>query len=156
MPGGGADTVRDEAAAQQDPCGHRAILAVTAAEAATCDAVLTPIVSGQIDGAILDQLTGLFLHATRHDQDQDRDGGQGRARAQVTGRAATRTVTRPQPATASRPRTGTTSRTPAATARQATAPVAGHQTAAACPPCRNGPVSCPPPPGNGSATPSCS
>ena len=45
-----------------------------AAEAATCDAVLTPVVSGQIDWAVLDQLTGLFLHATGHDQDQD--GGQ--------------------------------------------------------------------------------
>ncbi len=49
-------------------------LAGADAEAATCDAVLTPIVSGQPDGTILDQLTDLFLHATRHDQDQD--GGQ--------------------------------------------------------------------------------
>ena len=40
------------------------------AEAATCDAVLTPIVSGQIDWAILDQLTDLFLNATRHDPDR--------------------------------------------------------------------------------------
>ena len=43
------------------------------AEAATCDAVLTPIVSGQIDWAILDQLTDLFLHATRHDPEQPED-----------------------------------------------------------------------------------
>ena len=35
------------------------------AEAATCDAVLTPIVSGQIDWAILDQLTDLFLQHPR-------------------------------------------------------------------------------------------
>jgi hypothetical protein len=39
------------------------------AEAATCDAVLTPIVSGQIDWAILDQLTDLFL--TAHGQGSD-------------------------------------------------------------------------------------
>ena len=60
------------------------------AEAATCDAVLTPIVSGQIDWAILDQLTDLFLHATAT------TGPAGRrpaARAQVTGRAARRTPT---------------------------------------------------------------
>ncbi len=47
-------------------------LSGAAAEAATCDAVLTPIVSGQIDGTILDQLTDLFL--TAHGQDQDRGG----------------------------------------------------------------------------------
>jgi hypothetical protein len=59
------------AAAAADPAS--VFLAGADAEAATCDAVLTPIVSGQIDGAILDQLTDLFLHATRHDQDQDQD-----------------------------------------------------------------------------------
>jgi hypothetical protein len=38
-----------------------------AAEAATCDAVITPVVSGHIDWATLDQLTDLFLHAAGHD-----------------------------------------------------------------------------------------
>jgi hypothetical protein len=42
------------------------------AEAATCDAALTPIVSGQIDWAILDQLTDLFLKA--HDHNLERPG----------------------------------------------------------------------------------
>ena len=45
------------------------------AEAATCDAVLTPIVSGQIDWAILDQLTDLFLQANGHDPDRPEDAG---------------------------------------------------------------------------------
>jgi hypothetical protein len=40
------------------------------AEAATCDAVITPVVSGHIDWTILDQLTNLFLHATGRDPDQ--------------------------------------------------------------------------------------
>ncbi len=48
----------------------------TDAEAATCDAVLTPIVSGQIDWAILDQLTDLFLKAHGHDPEPQRDAGQ--------------------------------------------------------------------------------
>ncbi len=84
-----------------------------AAEAATCDAVLTPIVSGQIDWAVLDQLTGLFLPPPATTRTRT---AASRARAQVTGQAATRM--------ANRPRTGTTSRTPAPTARQATAPAA--------------------------------
>ena len=51
-------------------------LSGTDAEAATCDAVLTPIVSGQIDWAILDQLTDLYLHAHGEDQEPQQDGGQ--------------------------------------------------------------------------------
>jgi len=53
-------------------------LSGAAAEAATCDAVLTPIVSGHIDEAILDQLTHLILHANGHDPGQQ-DGGQAAA-----------------------------------------------------------------------------
>ena len=37
-----------------------------AAEAAACDAVLTPMVTGQIDWAVLDQLTTLWLNAHGH------------------------------------------------------------------------------------------
>ena len=66
-PGPGPGWSLARAAAAGDP--GSVFLSGAAAEAATCDAVLTPIVSGQIDGAILDQLTGLFLHATRHDPD---------------------------------------------------------------------------------------
>ena len=58
-----------------------------AAEAAACDAVLTPMVTGQIDWAALDQLTTLWLTLHAHDnspQDSDPDGagetpGDGRA-----------------------------------------------------------------------------
>jgi hypothetical protein len=45
------------------------------AEAATCDAALTPIVSGQIDWTVLDQLTDLFLNAHGHDLERQQDGG---------------------------------------------------------------------------------
>jgi hypothetical protein len=46
-----------------------------AAEAATCDAVITPVVSGHIDWATLDQLTDLFLRANGHIQlTTDSDG----------------------------------------------------------------------------------
>ena len=48
-----------------------------AAEAAACDAVLTTIVTGQIDWAVLDQLTTLWLTLHAHDdspQDSDPDG----------------------------------------------------------------------------------
>ena len=141
------------------------------AEAATCDAVLTPIVSGQIDWAILDQLTDLFLHANRHDPDQPENGGQpaagqgdradGQRQAGRPGRASTGTATRQRTGTTGQTRAAPANRPRAAAARQPTAPAAGHRTAAGtagagCPPCRNGPASCPPPPGNGSATPSCS
>ena len=57
-----------------------------AAEAAACDATLTPVVTGQIDWTVLDQLTTLFLkahgrrlnHGHGQDQDQDRAGGTAR------------------------------------------------------------------------------
>ena len=39
------------------------------AEAAACDAALTPIVSGQLDWAVLDQLTDLFLATISHRKD---------------------------------------------------------------------------------------
>jgi hypothetical protein len=43
------------------------------AEAAACDATITPVVSGQIDWTVLDQLTTLFLKAHRHGPDHHRD-----------------------------------------------------------------------------------
>ncbi len=62
-------------------------LSGAAAEAATCDAVLTPIVSGQIDGTILDQLTDLFL--TAHGQEAARRGpGSRRPAGRPAGTAA--------------------------------------------------------------------
>jgi Domain of unknown function (DUF222)/HNH endonuclease len=54
-------------AAAADP--GSVFLSGAAAEAATCDAVLTPVVSGQIDWAILDQLTDLFLKAHSYHQE---------------------------------------------------------------------------------------
>ncbi len=51
-------------------------LSGAAAEAATCDAVLTPIVSGQPDWTVLDQLTDLFLHARGHGQEPQQNDGQ--------------------------------------------------------------------------------
>ena len=36
------------------------------ADAAACDAALTPVVSGHLDRAVLDQLTGVFLQAAGH------------------------------------------------------------------------------------------
>ena len=36
------------------------------ADAAACDAALTPVVSGHIDGNVLDQLTGVFLDTISH------------------------------------------------------------------------------------------
>ena len=46
------------------------------AEAAACDATITPVVTGQIDWAVLDQLTSLFLKARGRglDHHRDRDG----------------------------------------------------------------------------------
>ena len=89
-PGPGWSLAR--AAAAGDP--GSVYLSGADAEAATCDAVLTPIVSGQIDWAILDQLTDLFLHATRHDPEQQEDGGQPAAgqddRPETRGRPAGR------------------------------------------------------------------
>ena len=54
-----------------------AYLTGAAAEAAACDAVLTTIVTGQIDWQVLDQLTTLWLTLHAHDdspQDSDPDG----------------------------------------------------------------------------------
>jgi hypothetical protein len=49
----------------------------TDAEAAACDATITPVVSGQIDWTVLDQLTTLFVKAhgrgLDHHRDRDRD-----------------------------------------------------------------------------------
>ena len=61
------------------------------AEAAACDATITPVVSGQIDWTALDQLTTLFVKAHGRDQDHHRD----QDAAGQTGRRA------PQPATGS-------------------------------------------------------
>jgi HNH endonuclease len=45
----------------------------TGAEAAACDATLTPVVSGHIDWTTLDQLTTLFLNAHSHGPGHHRD-----------------------------------------------------------------------------------
>ena len=52
------------AAAAQIP--GSAYLTGPEAAAAACDAALTPVVSGHIDGAVLDQLTDVFLDAAGH------------------------------------------------------------------------------------------
>jgi len=46
------------------------------ADAAACDAALTPIVTGHIDWAVLDHLTSLYLQHTGHREGQDADPGQ--------------------------------------------------------------------------------
>jgi len=46
-----------------------------AAEAAACDATLTPVVTGQPDWTVLDQLTGLFLKAHGHTPANGHGGG---------------------------------------------------------------------------------
>ncbi len=45
----------------------------TAAEAAACDATITPVVTGQLDWTVLDQLTTLFLKAHGRGLDHRRD-----------------------------------------------------------------------------------
>ncbi len=72
-PGPGPGWSPARAAAAGDP--GSVFLSGADAEAATCDAVLTPIVSGQIDWTILDQLTDLFLKANGHDPEQPEDAG---------------------------------------------------------------------------------
>ena len=47
-------------------------LSGTDAEAAACDATITPVVSGQIDWTVLDQLTTLFLKAHGRSLDHHR------------------------------------------------------------------------------------
>ena len=53
------------------------------ADAAACDAALTPMVSGHLDGTVLDHLTSLYLQHTSHhdspgaDPGQDADQGRG-------------------------------------------------------------------------------
>ena len=54
-----------------------------AAEAAACDAVLTTVVTGQIDWAALDHLTGLWL--TLHHHSHDPDTGQAPGDGQASG-----------------------------------------------------------------------
>jgi hypothetical protein len=75
-------------------------LSGTDAEAAACDATITPVVSGQIDWTVLDQLTTLFVkahgrgldHHRDRDRDPDPDHHRGRDGDGQTGRQA------PQPA----------------------------------------------------------
>ena len=52
-----------------------------AAEAAACDAMLTTVVTGQIDRQALDHLTGLWLTLHTHDHAPDGSHGQDPATA---------------------------------------------------------------------------
>ena len=76
-PPGGSALERSWTPARAAAGPGSAYLTGAAAEAAACNAVLTTIVTGQIDWAVLDQLTTLWLTLRAHDdspQDSDPDG----------------------------------------------------------------------------------
>ena len=80
-----------------------------AAEAAACDAVLTTMVTGQIDWAVLDQLTTVWLTAHGHGHtggppDDHPAGPPEEPRGRPTGRPRARTAGRPRGRAAGRPR----------------------------------------------------
>ena len=61
-----------------------------AAEAAACDAVLTPVVTGQIDWAALDQLTSLWLTLHGHGPGQPPGTRQATAPGRLSAKARAR------------------------------------------------------------------
>ena len=177
-PPGGSALERSWTPAKAAAGPGSAYLTGAAAEAAACDAVLTTIVTGQIDWQVLDQLTTVWLTAHGHghaggrpedhpdgtresqadDRPEDHAGGRpedhagGRPEDQPPtdrGKTATRTNQPPAPAT---------SRSPAPATARAPAPATPWARAGPPPPRTAGTAQYPAawrPPGNGCRPPSC-
>ena len=116
-----------------------AYLTGAAAEAAACDAVLTTIVTGQIDWQVLDQLTTVWLtaHGHGHADSRPEDHADGRRKTTPTagrkttrtpGRKTTRTQRREATRTAGRKTTRTAGRKTTRTQRREATRTAGRKT----------------------------